>query len=67
MRVEITIKYDFLVVYAPRALGVVMVKLQKVVKWYILQWLQDVINFLLHKAGLRTILCSFSYIYYMVF
>ena len=32
-----------------------MVKLQKVVKRYILQWFQDVINFLVHNAGLGTI------------
>jgi len=31
--------------------SIVMVKLQKVMKWYILQWFQDVINFLLHKTG----------------
>ena len=29
-----------------------MVKLQKVVKLYILQWFQDVINFHVHNVGL---------------
>ncbi len=47
MRLESVRKYDFLVVYASRAIGTV--KFQKVAKRYILQRFRAAIGFLMHS------------------